>query len=133
VIEVEGTSIPDIREQTAVRTLSASSMAVNKTALKSPCFVHSQLEKGASLVDWLKHTHIKGDVNVARSLGSLHHATAASPADSWPSGEDEEDEGYSRSLTMQLAETAVSVREMSKALGQWLTFSLPSVTLTIAW
>jgi NAD+ kinase len=133
-IELEGsslvhsTSIPDIREQTAVRTLSATAM--NETALKSPCFVHSQLEKGASLVDWLKHTHIKGDISVAKSLGSPPQATT-SPADSWPVGEDEEDEAFSRSLTRQLAETAVGVREMSKALGEWRTCSLPSVMLTV--
>jgi NAD+ kinase len=126
------TSIPDIREQTVVRTHSATAM--NESALKSPCFVHSQLEKGASLVDWLKHTDIKGDINVAKSLGSPHHATTASPPDSWPvTGEDEEDENFSRSLTRQLAETAVSVREMSKALGEWPSSLLHLVILTVVW
>lgn len=111
-------SIPDIQEQAAVRDPSV--MSINETAMKSPCFVHSQLEKGASLVDWLKNTHIKGNVNVAKSLGSPRHAVAASPAGSLHPEDGEDDEAFSNSLTRQLAETAVGVREMSKALGEWL-------------
>lgn len=37
--------------------------------------------------------------------------------DEMPYDEDEEEEEYAGSLTAQLAETAVSVREMSKQLG----------------
>jgi len=108
-------SIPDINEQSVTKS---PIMSINEQTLKSPCFVHSQLEKGASLVDWLKQTHINGPVSVAKSLsaGSENIANSVSA----PSQEDEEDEQFSRSLTRQLAETAVGVREMSKALGGWL-------------
>ena len=38
--------------------------------------------------------------------------------------QDEEDEDRVRSLTRQLAETAVGVREMSKQLGEYLVWEL---------
>ncbi|KAG6862310.1 hypothetical protein C0995_016008 [Termitomyces sp. Mi166 len=83
----------------------------------SPCFVHSQLDKGASLTEWLRNKQHgivtrNGDVDVARLLqtpGGLLSPT--------PSSESEE-EAFGESLTKQLAETAVSVREMSKQLGR---------------
>ncbi|CAE6405046.1 unnamed protein product [Rhizoctonia solani] len=75
-------------------------------ALKSPCFVHSLLDKGASLSDWLKQhppqsPHPMPSPPVSGSSSELDY-------------EDDEDE-YSSSLTRQLAETAVGVREMSRA------------------
>ncbi|CAE6389690.1 unnamed protein product [Rhizoctonia solani] len=78
-------------------------------ALKSPCFVHSLLDKGASLSDWLKQhppqsPHPMPSPPVSGSSSELDY-------------EDDEDE-YSSSLTRQLAETAVGVREMSKQLGR---------------
>ncbi|KAG6878553.1 hypothetical protein C0993_004452 [Termitomyces sp. T159_Od127] len=83
----------------------------------SPCFVHSQLDKGASLTEWLRnkqHAIVtrNGEVDVARSLqvpGGLLSPTPLSES---------EEEGFGESLTKQLAETAVSVREMSKQLGR---------------
>ena len=124
--------------------------------LKSPCFVHSNLDKGASFADWLNTkqgmTPPLGDVGVAHSLegakpvfsqpGSsqslqqqlrqrvqphAHHQLpqneiglsyqSHSPGSSLSSEFDDDDDGAG-SLTRQLAETAVGVREMSKQLGQ---------------
>ncbi|KAG9055460.1 hypothetical protein FS842_002128 [Serendipita sp. 407] len=108
-------SIPDIDEVAA----DHPTMSISEQALKSPCFVHSQLEKGASLADWLKRTHLNGPVNLAKSLGSPISSVASHQSSSpQPMDEEEEDEAFSRSLTRQLAETAVGVREMSKALGR---------------
>lgn len=101
--------------------------------ISSPCFVHSHLDKGASLTDWLKtrsgaNQPAISDLGVARSLQHSaapnrspfsenkpnHHQSSAAESD--------EDE-FVGSLTKQLAETAVGVREMSKQLGglahQW--------------
>lgn len=103
-------------------------MPINEQTLKSPCFVHSQLEKGASLVDWLKGTN-NGPVNVAKSLNQAEHTSTGSPS-SMTLHEDEEDEQIGRSLTRQLAETAVGVREMSKALGEWRAALLIQIQLT---
>ncbi|KDN46418.1 hypothetical protein RSAG8_04362, partial [Rhizoctonia solani AG-8 WAC10335] len=77
-------------------------------ALKSPCFVHSLLDKGASLSDWLKHQPPQSP-----------HPMPSPPVSGSSSELDYEDEEeYSSSLTRQLAETAVGVREMSKQLGR---------------
>jgi NAD+ kinase len=123
-------SIPDIDEQSISRS---PVMPINEQILKSPCFVHSQLEKGASLVDWLKHTHVNGPVSLAKSLGNA--GVGGSEHTGSPSSgtlqEDEEDESFNRSLTRQLAETAVGVREMSKALGEWLGLGVTATLLTI--
>jgi NAD+ kinase len=93
-------------------------MPISEQILKSPCFVHSQLEKGASLAEWLKKTHLSGPVTVAKSLGNATSVTSNPPADSPTLIDDDDEEGFGNSLTRQLAETAVSVREMSKALGE---------------
>ena len=83
----------------------------------SPCFVHSHLDKGALLSDWLRNKHHvveSSDLGVAKSLQRL-----TSPAQTdFKSGYDSNDENESfGSLTKQLADTAVGVREMSKQLG----------------
>ena len=80
--------------------------------MNSPCFVHSHLDQGASLADWLRNKQADNPhLGVAKSLltpqsnvnaGNIH----------------EEDDVIGGSLTEQLAETAVSVREMSKQLGR---------------
>jgi NAD+ kinase len=101
----------------------------NTQPLNSPCFIHSYLDKNVSLTDWLKSKQQSGpdngDVNVARSLqqNGLHPdlPSDTSPRNVSPNGSisigsnDEED--FGPSLTKQLAETAVTVREMSKQLG----------------
>ncbi|KAL0956106.1 hypothetical protein HGRIS_002274 [Hohenbuehelia grisea] len=98
----------------------------------SPCFVHSLLDKGGSLTDWLRHQHQPAGefgVTVAKTLqqnGSIHterhqlnhvEPTVPSPlsTESMTTDDDDYDAG---SLTRQLAETAVGVREMSKQLGR---------------
>lgn len=103
---------------------------------RSPCFVHSHLDKGASLQDWLraKENKVLGvDVGVARSLQQpqrprYHDSSAATTPVDFPcrdathmmSGSEDDDDPHSGSLTRQLAETAVGVREMSKQLGRLL-------------
>jgi NAD+ kinase len=93
--------------------------------LDSPCFVHSQLDKGASLTDWLRNKQANGilnngsvDVGVSRSLqdSSPTSTSGISSAGSFVSNLDDEDE-FGGNLTKRLAETAVGVREMSKQLG----------------
>ncbi|EIN11943.1 ATP-NAD kinase [Punctularia strigosozonata HHB-11173 SS5] len=42
-------------------------------ALKSPCFVHSNLDKGASLADWLKGKHHDHKTNGRGRGGMAHH------------------------------------------------------------
>lgn len=82
----------------------------------SPCFVHSHLDKGALLSDWLRNKHHvveSSDVGVAKSLQRL-----TSPAQSGYDSNDEDE--FVGSLTKQLADTAVGVREMSKQLGAFL-------------
>jgi len=92
---------------------------------KSPCFVHSHLDKGALLQHWFRtkdNETLAAGVGVAKSL--KQHRPQQSVELPCPEGgshsllgEDEEDE-YGGSLTKQLAETAVGVREMSKQLGE---------------
>ncbi|KAF8070298.1 hypothetical protein FPV67DRAFT_1486864 [Lyophyllum atratum] len=94
-------------------------------AIDSPCFVHSHLDRGASLTEWLRtkqHALIgSGDVGVSKSLqttnGHVPNASVA-PSATTSSDNDEDEDGIRESLTKQLAETAVSVREMSKQLGR---------------
>ncbi|KAI0958311.1 hypothetical protein AcV7_004165 [Taiwanofungus camphoratus] len=83
----------------------------------SPYFVHSQLQ-GASFKDYLHEKQCKA-IDDAR-MEHNHHARAgpthANGSVSEPEREDDSD--YAGSLTRQLAETAVGVREMSKQLGR---------------
>ncbi|QRV82617.1 ATP-NAD kinase [Ceratobasidium sp. AG-Ba] len=85
-------------------------------ALKSPCFVHSLLDKGASLSDWLRNTQQPRPPNTR--MQPSPPSTQMSSASSSEPDYDEDDEEYAGSLTRQLAETAVGVREMSKQLGR---------------
>lgn len=114
---------------------------VNHTSqpnVKSPCFVHSHLDKGGDLLSLLHNKHYErpGDLGVAKSLqqagfsGPTHtrtndsqmHQRNFSPESvdsSMASGYEEDDEDeHVGSLTTRLAETAVGVREMSKQLGE---------------
>ena len=121
-------------------------------SLKSPCFVHSFLDKGASLADWLKSkqntmmgvpsplsqetaspdTYSNARIptpytnEIKHPRPQHHYVQATHPAMPLPqpqyspaSTPDSEDEDAA-SLTRQLAETAVGVREMSKQLGESL-------------
>lgn len=106
--------------------------------LHSPCFVHSHLDKGASLADWLRtrksgldyHNPNANGINgtlsgprdevqpMTTSSGDLYGVQYPEPAPMEPVLGVEDDEDYGGSLTRQLAETAVGVREMSKQLGE---------------
>jgi NAD+ kinase len=92
---------------------------------KSPCFVHSHLDKGASLQDWLaKDNEVLGsEVGVAKALQPhhrpQHHVELPCPdGSSHALSENDDSDTYGGNLTKQLAETAAGVREMSKQLGR---------------
>ncbi|KAF9006775.1 ATP-NAD kinase [Hymenopellis radicata] len=135
-IVLEETSPPGINKKNGLNGIANTTNILTPTytqrpsAHAFPCFVHSHLDKGASLTDWLrnKQTAFLGDVGVAPSLqrtntnGSTNGYTTSSSSprsgsSSAMASNDEEDE-YGGSLTKQLAETAVGVREMSKQLGR---------------
>ncbi|KAL6308187.1 hypothetical protein BKA93DRAFT_884529 [Sparassis latifolia] len=79
----------------------------------SPYFVHSQLQ-GASFKDWLSAKQSKA-IQDARMVHAHQHAYSDGTISEPYSDDDAE---YGGSLTAQLAETAVGVREMSKQLGR---------------
>uniref|UniRef100_A0A0W0EYT6 ATP-NAD kinase n=1 Tax=Moniliophthora roreri TaxID=221103 RepID=A0A0W0EYT6_MONRR len=85
--------------------------------MDSPCFVHSQLDKGASLTDWLRN---KQNGILSGSNSELSNETNQSSPSSISGTEFsvEDDSDFGSNLTRQLAETAVGVREMSKQLGR---------------
>ncbi|THG95211.1 hypothetical protein EW145_g7999, partial [Phellinidium pouzarii] len=161
VVSVSNSSTTTLRDDHA-----SAHQLPQPTSLKSPCFVHSYLDKGASLADWLKPSKHDNMMDVSRSLNgvgpssplllhsahtqhqhplsplhpqphsqsnpSFHHQyhyqqapysimpvphQQNSPGSS-PSSDLDDDDDYASSLTRQLAETAVGVREMSKQLGR---------------
>ena len=91
----------------------------------SPCFVHSHLDKGTLLTDWLRNKHHvvdNSDVGVAKSLQRLTSPNRTAEMSAFRSDYDSnDDDEFVGSLTKQLADTAVGVREMSKQLGTFLT------------
>ena len=96
--------------------------------MESPCFVHSHLDKGASLTEWLYNKQPllsrDTDVGVSKSLqrtnrvSPYHQGSITRPSSSTIENNVDDEDGFAESLTKQLAETAVGVREMSKQLGQ---------------
>ncbi|CCM00603.1 uncharacterized protein FIBRA_02639 [Fibroporia radiculosa] len=90
----------------------------------SPYFVHSQLQ-GLTFQDYLQAKQAKA-IHDARmthflnpSSASVHSdGTLSEPFSARSSDYDEFEDDYAGSLTAQLAETAVGVREMSKQLGR---------------
>lgn len=93
--------------------------------MRSPCFVHSQLQ-GPSFTEWLRAKHINAtqEARVEGPKGGVASAIGASYPDGTISDGplvqqdfELEVEESANSLTKQLAETAVGVREMSKQLG----------------
>ena len=95
---------------------------------KSPCFIHSHLDKVASLQDSLceKAKDASGiDLGVAKSLQrtKLREQTLHTSSLQCPEGPDsaifgsEDEDNHGQSLTRQLAETAMGVRELSRELG----------------
>jgi NAD+ kinase len=97
--------------------------------MKSPCFVHSNLDNGASLTNWLLSKQQPagfdpGTLGVAKSLRN-HSDRSGATMDGkdnvlGPLDAPEDEDDYAGNLTRQLAETAVGVREMSKQLGSCL-------------
>ncbi|KAJ7675104.1 ATP-NAD kinase-like domain-containing protein [Mycena rosella] len=96
---------------------------VHQQPMHSPCFVHSHLDKGVSLTDWLR-TRQNGINDTLSSAGSRSSLSSTGPSLSSSSSgtnsavDSPDEEDFSSSLTKQLAETAVGVREMSKQLGR---------------
>jgi NAD+ kinase len=131
---------PLVPPNTAVPHSASSQSSPSKTMptpiqpMHSPCFVHSHLDKGASLADWLRmkqhQTNGAGDLGVSKSLQrdngqhpksqvfGVRYPEYPSPESSVLGIAVDEEEDYGGSLTKQLAETAVGVREMSKQLGE---------------
>ncbi|CAL1707814.1 unnamed protein product [Somion occarium] len=106
------------------------------SAMTSPCFVHSQLQ-GASFSDWLKAKQAKqihdARITIGRNLSGAHPDGTVS--DYYEEGDFHvqlDDETSAGSLTKQLAETAVGVREMSKQLGELLC-CLPLLSIANAY
>jgi NAD+ kinase len=105
----------------------------------SPCFVHSNLDKGASFSEWLNTSNGFPPISIAPALQptSSHksHSRRYRKLDDgqvivipyehdehehvFDASDYEDDEGNG-SLTKRLAETAIGVREMSKQLGAFL-------------
>ncbi|KAJ7502780.1 ATP-NAD kinase-like domain-containing protein [Mycena galericulata] len=121
-------SLEPARDTTLTPTSSVPSAAaphlqrhhVHQQPMHSPCFVHSHLDKGVSLTDWLR-TRQNGINDKLSSAGSssLSGYSLSSSSSGTNSAIDSPDEDeFSTSLTKQLAETAVGVREMSKQLGR---------------
>lgn len=135
----------NIQSNLSPSTLSSSSPQTSprpvhddRRPMESPCFVHSHLDKGASLSDWLHNKQSSptrdADVGVSKSLQrsdsvysretSYPRGSTTPPNSTVVEDDVDEDGDFTESLTKQLAETAVGVREMSKQLGQlrlWLT------------
>lgn len=101
--------------------------------MRSPCFVHSKLQ-GPSFTEWLREkqnkaeqeAHLQGpngvDVNpvsISYPDDGLIEVSGTQKHQYVP----EDDEETAGSLTKQLAETAVGVREMSKQLGEFTSSS----------
>jgi len=112
----------------------------SQSPMTSPCFVHSNLDKGASFSEWIQSSNGLPAVDVAPVLKPITtdaHKTPSRryrkvgegqvlpiPYDDdkaenvfYASDYDYDDDEGSASLTKQLADTAVGVREMSKQLG----------------
>ena len=110
-------SVPDIQELPVSHPLTRQSNMYG--ALNSPCFVHSHLERGASLKDWLtQQQYANANLGVSKTI-SPHTLPSRVTEDEGDVDVDVERD-HANSLTRQLAETAIGVREMNKALSQSL-------------
>ena len=91
--------------------------------MQSPCYVHSHLDKSASLAEWLCSRQPQSPpplIDIAPILRADNHIQRRQTSDSHlqqTESNDDNDE-FNGSLTKQLADTAVGVREMSKQLGE---------------
>ena len=108
-------SVPDIQEQSVSHPLTRQSNMFG--ALNSPCFVHSHLERGASLKDWLtQQQYANANLGVSKTISP----TTLPPTVTEDDGDGDVEVDHANSLTRQLAETAIGVREMNKALSKSL-------------
>lgn len=120
-----------LRDSTLTPTSSVPSAApphlqrhhVHQQPMHSPCFVHSHLDKGVSLTDWLRTrqngiNETLGSAESRSSLSSASYSLSSSSSGTNSSIDSPDEDEFSSSLTKQLAETAVGVREMSKQLGR---------------
>lgn len=117
---------------------SPRSHTLSQNPITSPCFVHSNLNKGISFSEWLKTSNsflphidvapaLQPDMSKAhprryRKLDNGHIIPLPYEQDNMEpvfeaSDYDYEDDDGTASLTKQLAETTVGVRELSKRLG----------------
>ncbi|KAJ7072427.1 hypothetical protein C8F01DRAFT_1243464 [Mycena amicta] len=118
---------PDLlRDSTITPTSSAPNAIVHRhqhahreQPMHSPCFVHSHLDKGVSLTDWLRlRQNGMDELSSAGSRSSLSYSLSSSSSGTGSTIDSPDEDDFSSSLTKQLAETAVGVREMSKQLGR---------------
>ncbi|KAJ7209550.1 NAD+ kinase [Mycena pura] len=95
---------------------------VQDQPMHSPCFVHSHLDKGVSFTDWLRlRKNGMDSLSSAESrsnVSSTGYSLSSSSSGTSSTIDSPDEEDFSSSLTKQLAETAVGVREMSKQLGR---------------
>ncbi|KAF7321468.1 NAD+ kinase [Mycena kentingensis (nom. inval.)] len=113
-----------VRDSTITPTSSGPAAQVASVAQRqhyfpvaSPLFVHSHLDQGHSLTDWLRLRQSGMGSTGQGSRSSLSYASSSSGTSSTIDSPDDDDD-FSGSLTKQLAETATGVREMSKQLGR---------------
>jgi NAD+ kinase len=137
-------------EPDSTAELLPRSHTYSQSPTMSPCFVHSNLDKGASFSEWLNTSNGLPHINVARALQPTSPHKSPSHRYRKPNNEaivipyedeghehvfdvsDYEDDDGNGSLTKRLAETAVGVREMSKQLGafpgRYRPFSIELIT-----
>jgi NAD+ kinase len=84
----------------------------------SPYFVHSHLDKGASLAEWLRMNQPQFVAHTLPGDGSEDTKRSKSDAARHASSIEDENDDFGGSLTKQLVDTAIGVREASKQLGQ---------------
>lgn len=126
-------SLAKIQTTTTNRTLEPSPNSIadllprshtySQSPTRSPCFVHSHLDKGASFSEWLNTSDGFPRISIAPALQPT--SAHKSPSRRYRKLDNEhvfdasdyEDDDGNGSLTIKLAETAVGVREMSKQLG----------------
>ena len=133
--KLNGAAPPTIASEPTVIPPSPKTAQAAHKAMTSPCFVHSHLDKGAHLTDWLNNRFYStesNDVGVAKSLKRLSNSNQPgnllSPrSTAYTSGNaSDDDDEFVGSLTKHLADTAVGVREMSKQLGMFYSDPLRS-------
>jgi NAD+ kinase len=113
-----------------VQSPSPTPVVSKSKHMQSPCFVHSHLDKGASLAEWLRSKQpssppplidvapmLRGDTLDHRNQHENPKSESLSHQASVLASNDDDDD-FNGSLTKQLADTAIGVREMSKQLGQ---------------